>query len=488
MTYNVRRLKATGIHGQFDLELDFEGGLTIVYGRNGSGKTTLLHILTNALNLDIERFAYLNFHNVEVHLEDGHTIRLERRTHHNDRDTITAWVNDDRLGPVKVDELIEGPPARMRARYRDIQEQKEKLSLQAQAIYFPAFRTMIEAWASVVDEEQFRHVRRSMSEREFELRYNLLGDEYYRSITTRKGSTGTAATLLARKLFGEFVPLLDYPSLNEIEQSLNGEIQNAIYQIASIDQVLLADAFVEAFNAISEAPSTEVHEKPDQILANIEQLSEELQDSPLQSDLRMKESVYGRLREQLASFRLDTESQEAASRVLAVYERSLRRRQEEQTKAFASIQAYVESVNQFLERKSLVVEARGPRERPQVGIKFGDGRLGGLQTLSSGERQIFGLIYAASHIRKGNIVLIDEPEISLHIDWQQDLIGAMVEQLPAKQLIVCTHSPVIGAEYQSKMKELIPIQTEYSAPGAHHGLPLFPNETELPSNDVEEVE
>jgi len=59
-------------------------------------------------------------------------------------------------------------------------------------------------------------------------------------------------------------------------------------------------------------------------------------------------------------------------------------------------------------------------------------------------------------------VLIDEPEISLHIDWQYKLIGAMVKQLPTKQLIVCTHSPVIATDYEDKMIEIKPNPTAVS--------------------------
>lgn len=52
------------------------------------------------------------------------------------------------------------------------------------------------------------------------------------------------------------------------------------------------------------------------------------------------------------------------------------------------------------------------------------------------------------------VVLIDEPEISLHIDWQSLLIPEMVAQLQDRQIITCTHSPMIGADYEDQMIEL----------------------------------
>jgi predicted ATP-dependent endonuclease of OLD family len=54
----------------------------------------------------------------------------------------------------------------------------------------------------------------------------------------------------------------------------------------------------------------------------------------------------------------------------------------------------------------------------------------------------------------GRVVLIDEPEISLHIDWQRKLLPEMVKQLDEKQLIICTHSAVIASKYRERMIKL----------------------------------
>ncbi|MOA51157.1 hypothetical protein D3C78_1742670 [compost metagenome] len=45
--------------------------------------------------------------------------------------------------------------------------------------------------------------------------------------------------------------------------------------------------------------------------------------------------------------------------------------------------------------------------------------------------------------------MIDEPEISLHLDWQSKLIAILARFVPDAQIIVATHSPAI-AEYGTK--------------------------------------
>lgn len=69
-----------------------------------------------------------------------------------------------------------------------------------------------------------------------------------------------------------------------------------------------------------------------------------------------------------------------------------------------------------------------------------------LEQLSSGEKQIL-LILTTVFLQeeKPNILLMDEPEISLHISWQDKLIEMIRQLNPHCQLILTTHSPNIFA-------------------------------------------
>ena len=69
-----------------------------------------------------------------------------------------------------------------------------------------------------------------------------------------------------------------------------------------------------------------------------------------------------------------------------------------------------------------------------------------LDQLSSGEKQLL-LILTTVFLQeeKPNVLLMDEPEISLHIGWQDQLISILRELNPKCQLILTTHSPNIFA-------------------------------------------
>ena len=69
----------------------------------------------------------------------------------------------------------------------------------------------------------------------------------------------------------------------------------------------------------------------------------------------------------------------------------------------------------------------------------------GLSQLSSGEKQLLW-IFVETLLAGDNSILIDEPEISMHVDWQKQLVAAMQKLSPSAQLILATHSPEIMAD------------------------------------------
>ena len=65
-----------------------------------------------------------------------------------------------------------------------------------------------------------------------------------------------------------------------------------------------------------------------------------------------------------------------------------------------------------------------------------------IDQLSSGEKQLLlVLLQVFLQEKQKSILLMDEPEVSLHISWQQKLIDTIVKLNHNCQLIIATHSP-----------------------------------------------
>ncbi|SES45712.1 Predicted ATPase [Pedococcus cremeus] len=72
-----------------------------------------------------------------------------------------------------------------------------------------------------------------------------------------------------------------------------------------------------------------------------------------------------------------------------------------------------------------------------------------LESLSSGERQLLLLMLECLRATN-NVVIIDEPELSMHIDWQHRLVSTLQTVNTEMQLVMATHSPEVMAEIPDK--------------------------------------
>jgi predicted ATPase len=444
----LKNINAIGIHGRYNFVQDFHKGVNILYGLNGTGKTTFLHIISNLLNGDLERFAFLKFETIEAEISDQTKISISR-TLIDEVEYIVTEVNGSRvIEPFAIKAVMEKdfsfdirdferrPTSKMVQFLEEREQSSRKIDFLPSAAYFPAFRTMIEAWASTGGRV-----------------YGFGGRGYEKLQQARN-------TLFARQLFGKFVPQINYPSPVEIEQGLIEEMNDAISLIRLAESQYLGEIVPNIFKAISDS-SMEPQEDVKELLSEIDHLSAELKEHPLGIESSLID-----LSDLIQSLPIgQKDSSDTVPRILNIYREALKKVVDSRRQAFEAIEIYLDSVNSFLinsglTSKKISIKSRDPALfRAVIQIDFGDDKpsLSGIKrALSSGERQIITLIYAATHMSKQDIVLIDEPEISLHVDWQQPLLKKMAEQLKGRQIIACTHSPVIGVDYEDQISEFTP--------------------------------
>ena len=75
-----------------------------------------------------------------------------------------------------------------------------------------------------------------------------------------------------------------------------------------------------------------------------------------------------------------------------------------------------------------------------------------ISALSSGEKQL--LIFLSETLLqegKSHIFLADEPELSLHVEWQVELVPSLLQLNPNAQVLFATHSPDIVGQFQQNI-------------------------------------
>ena len=120
---------------------------------------------------------------------------------------------------------------------------------------------------------------------------------------------------------------------------------------------------------------------------------------------------------------------------------------------FRPINNFLSTVNAFFKdsHKRLELDAVG-----QLTIKRPDGKECTIEGLSSGERQLL-VIFAHAFLNRGvggnNVFIIDEPELSLHLSWQEKFSETILKISPNSQFILATHSPdIVGGNKKKSVR------------------------------------
>ncbi len=437
-----------GLHNQFDVEIHLKPGLNVIYGKNGRGKTTLLHLLANLLELDFQRFNHLQFQKIQVKTSKSDMVEIRRddannspRVYLNGSKTSYAGQNSS-LSEVEMSSLRE--------------------ALGARPTYLPAFRSILER-TRADSASNFRQSERRDSDFEEILLREMFAlhelDKTSLSPRATRDEAGSTAekTALCRQWFGKFVPVVRYPSVADVEDALTEEWRKAQIDITDREQRMFMETFVKVFRAISATDATAVAPNSEDLLPSILAL---LNDQASQQENTAFRPIYNNLLGAAKSLNGNDASLRSIDKsLLEIYRQALETRSEERHIAFARSREFESSINRFLDGKTLSIGqvVSQPRSRSVVSVTTNDEHSYGLSALSSGERQILTMLYSASRTRYlSGIFLIDEPELSLHIDWQRIILRELQKQSPERQIIACTHSPEVGAEHLLETQDFEP--------------------------------
>jgi predicted ATP-binding protein involved in virulence len=427
----IEKIEIKNLHHRFDINLNnLLTGLNVVHAENGAGKTTVLHIIANLLNGDLDRFLYLDFDLISVWFSDqADPITIKSEETKDGVRILFKLPNDEFSIAKKGAELAE---LEVRAK----KKQRASIDWDAQRLpscsYFPAFRNIVEAW------DNRNEVRDRITRPIFESRESRL-----------EFSTGSDVTKFARQLFGAFVPHILFPTPQAIEAMVGDEIRKAQMLTLQYERELTSRMFLEILETMLSDDDISIESDPDQLFHDISDLDNG-------TELERRYRLDRRRDKSLVTVRgllHGTSQRKRAIPALEKYKRVLIDRQQFTQNKFRAVDSFLLAVNQFYTKKRIDVDIQ-EQQPPKLVVKYNDEDNLPLSVLSSGERQILTLMFAASRISEQEIVLLDEPEISLHVDWQSPLLEHMSGLLHGKQIIVCTHSPTLASNHIDAMVEL----------------------------------
>ena len=151
--------------------------------------------------------------------------------------------------------------------------------------------------------------------------------------------------------------------------------------------------------------------------------------------------LHVRLSKEITQKISETKGQDDASLVLNDIQDLIEEVSRERTELLRPFSSLTGRISDILQYKSFDISSK---------ITFGETKEAfSSDKLSSGEKQMLSfLCYNA--FSENTPIFIDEPELSLHVDWQRLLLPTLLEQGTENQFFIATHSPFIYAKYPEK--------------------------------------
>ncbi len=443
------RFKGENIRGYQSHSIDFRDRITFLIGINGSGKTTVLRLLQGLLTPSYLDLAQIEFSTISVFftnrentidesitcVNDGHTLSIEyidfrRKKIANKIPLVPCNINKFRTGLNLIDyEKIN----RVISDFEDLEVVKKIRELKT-PLFLGLNRRIMENCSLHPIEREFISRRRAQQieflSESFDNALSDIQEMFHNNIRKTAQSQFQLSDLFKKQVFEESFKVVKNISISNLNYrdelaSLDNRQKNLNSVIQNLDVKDLMKQFSEYFTGMKNVL---------QILTKTTSLQEDNTPNP---------AYYNALLEWMIN-RSQLEKIDKIIKYAEEYASNIQNLK-------APITRFVTSVNLFFEECGKEIEVD---ERGEIKIKIKNTKKSNsIFDLSSGEKQLILLLaHIAFHKRNkdASIAIIDEPELSLHITWQEIFIDALLHASPDTQFIIATHAPAIVAKPERK--------------------------------------
>lgn len=446
----ISKISIKNLFGTFnhDIILNNEERVTIIIGPNGYGKTTTLKLINSLVLGDFNTLYSTPFDELKVEFIDGSSLAVDRKCKSprtGGRDVTLTLVHTDFSKNQRDFDLQHFlSPKGLGLPYTSFDELQQDLST-----YRP-FREK-ESFDSLSEFENYRRII-GLSQKE---RDDLQMSFDYSLFSNNKKLLSEFKTIeeLIGKIKVHFTTTQRLIKYSHPTRIRGEKPQTPIVEVFSSDlskqiEITLARAMQHAQEIDSSFPRriTENLKKED-VKVNFSRLLQDLNELEkkrsrlrntglfleLGGDLRIDEKIQG------------SERKDLIGSVLKEYIKDTK----EKFKEFDGLVSKLELLKGIINDRFIFKTFDITREDGFV-FRNSKNETIPVNHLSSGEQQELVMFYEfLFKVPKDSLLLIDEPEISLHIDWQQKFLKDLLEvaKLVGFDVLIATHAPAIVNDY-----------------------------------------
>lgn len=425
------QFRAQGVHGYLDFDVDFRPDVNFFAGLNGSGKTTALNMIMALLTPSISKLLEIRFSHASLTVEkSGEVIHIECNKRDDD---IRLSVNNEHaiLGSEEIS-YDEHFFAR-RTNRRLVKENSDVLRAirrLASPMFLSLDRRFVksardEEYPSHIDDISYVTLKKKSIQKDSSL------DEIIELVTEASSEAKARQSAADNRLRNDII--LDSLSFTEMAGEARFPDNKTLAQLRRKQKTIKrtfdnldvpSDEFEIKYNAF--------FDKMENLVRRFERVEAESRNKGEEIEL---DEITGKI---MSDWFINQHQLHRIDRLFSKVETY----QSDKNRIYARLHRFEILVNKFLNEtgKHVQINSKG-----KLVVRFA-GEERDLSVMSSGERQIVIMLahlVLNKRLRKDGVFIVDEPELSLHISWQDMFVEAIQEASPSLQIILATHSPSI---------------------------------------------
>jgi predicted ATP-binding protein involved in virulence len=426
------RINSISVIKLFDLfdhqfSLNTKERVTLLYGPNGYGKTTILRLIEAVITGNLSFLGSTPFESITLTFDTAsaisiiktklkspeHKIRCVFQTSENGRPKdVKEWVVDDETA---------SPLAMIRKHYPSLRQIDSELWEDMSDGEIIATPELYRRFNIDIDSGANSEIGKWLKQ--------VMADVSVRFIEAQRLSRPYPRPSRPRDRLGRVAAPVDSASVSNYSRQLATRIQATLGEYAERSQRLdqsFPTRLLSAFQ--TEEQESVSDEELSKLLSGLDEKRLRLRNAGLlekeEQMVQLPAQVKGEVKKVLGVYLADVTEK------LAVFDDMLSR-----------IELLTEILDEHFAFKRVLVSREG-------GLKFRTASRRSLaaSSLSSGEQHLLILIYELLFVeKKSSLILIDEPEISLHISWQLSFLADLekIARINRNDILIATHSPQI---------------------------------------------
>ncbi|SDC24989.1 AAA domain-containing protein, putative AbiEii toxin, Type IV TA system [Paenibacillus sp. CF095] len=478
----LKKIRITELFGIKDnvVNLNFNEKLSIIVGKNGSGKTTVLDIVNYILTKEFDKLLEYSFKKIELESTSGiiWITKIETSIHIKRIDVSKAAdeyskknklaINEEALNKIsqvilqdepsiytlfddlelqlEFDDFVSSIYIVLNSKDPELNESKKIMKsfiFTPSSLYFPTYRRIETELVDIII-EPLLSLSRQFPKHFIDERVRLYNNTHSRTII---GLSNKDISNIVNKKWNEtvefekkqlnsllerfFISLLEPPSTEVYSASLSSFNDNSVRY--ALDEVYRKTGLL---GKQGEHATAEIDRYVGSVMEakKLMESTKDLQEDTFQKyQMALKISIIHEKVNRLLDFYKETN--------LII---------EKKKEPFINLSKIL---NTFLDKKVIIKEGNIVFKKDAKELLFED--------LSAGEKQLIAMfVYTRLSVNENSVVIIDEPELSLHIGWQRKLINALTSGKQNVQYIISTHSPFVMSNYDEEIEVLGPLGDE----------------------------